>query len=72
MLQRKKETTVGVISVCLSHPVILKWSLILQVVKNEQKTKMSFCVVFVQDVQASCIPNISVQPYSMLENLYHA
>ena len=26
--QRKKETTVGVFSVCLSHPVIQRWSLI--------------------------------------------
>ena len=26
--QRKKETTVGVLSVCLSHPVIQRWSLI--------------------------------------------
>ena len=33
---------------------------LLQVAKNEQKTKMSIYVVFVQDVQASCIPNISV------------
>ena len=33
---------------------------LLQVAKNEQKTKMSLYVGFVQDVQASCIPNISV------------
>ena len=33
---------------------------LLQVAKNEQKTTMSRYVVFVQDVQASCIPNISV------------
>ena len=40
---------------------------LLQVAKNGQKTKMSLCVVFVQDVQASCIPNISVQPYFTLK-----
>ena len=28
IFQRKKETTVGVLSVCLSHPVIQRWSLI--------------------------------------------
>ena len=46
IFQRKKETTVGVLSVCLSHPVIQRWSLttpaaLLQVAKNEQKTTMS-------------------------------
>ena len=28
IFQRKKETTVGVLAVCLSHPVIQRWSLI--------------------------------------------